>query len=347
MTLAEFVPGRRAGSIDEPVRLALDCLPDPSLVANGSDRIAFANKAYERLTGFASAEVEGKALTALLQPGPGDGALATTKSGVPKPVRLTSKPMAGQLVGQYRLVRLDEDDTRRSFVEELSAGLDIKGEFLARVSHELRTPLTAMQEGIDIVLDGLTGPLNPRQVEFLELARRNIQRITRLLRDYLELGSLKRGERLRPFQAVDLDRVLRECAGQWEDAEYAPTRPVWVEMDEPLVRDAIDRLVQNAIRHSGSEVCLALTSERGVATVAVADFGPGIPPDKLETIFEEFEQLSIGHGRTVGGVGLGLPIVKLIIELHGGRVWAESEPGRGACFCFALKTTTPPVEESS
>ena len=147
---------------------------------------------------------------------------------------------------------------------------------------------------------------------------------------------------LRP---CDLDRLLRESIERYGDADYAAGEPVWVEMDCERIRDVVDRLMQNAIRHSRSRIRVSLRVTNGKAVVTVADSGPGIPQNKLESIFGEFEQLSLGPGRTVGGVGLGLAIVKLVVERHGGRVWAESEVGKGACFRFSLKTCSPPVEK--
>jgi signal transduction histidine kinase len=139
---------------------------------------------------------------------------------------------------------------------------------------------------------------------------------------------------------------LHECADSYPQLRCEAAAPVWARIERPRIREVIERLVQNGLRHSGSEVSLKLLAAETEATVVVADSGRGIPPDKLEVIFDEFEQLSTGPGRTVGGVGLGLPIVKLIVEQHRGKVWAESQPGRGSRFCFTLKTCPAPVEKS-
>jgi len=342
MPLAEPAP---KAVLAEPIRLALDCLPDPSLVIGEDDAVVFANKAYERMTGFASREVERRALYKLTDSACLPGiALFRRKQGGFVPARIAVRPMTGDLAASFRIVRLDREETRRSAVEELTAGLDIRGEFLARVSHELRTPLTAMQEGIDVILDGLTGPLNAQQVEFLQLARRNVERLGRLVKDTLELGDLKRGNGIRAMAPANLDRLLQECAHAYPHTDYEPGPAVWAEIDEPRIRDVLERLIENAMRHSVTQIRLGLRCADGEATLAVADSGPGIPAAKIHTIFDEFEQLDLGPGRKVGGVGLGLPIVKLIVEQHGGRVWAESELGRGARFFFTLKTCPIPVE---
>ena len=342
MPLAESAP---TAALAPAVRLALDCLPDPTLVLDVDDMVVAANAAFGRMTGFPSSEFLGVPLSELGEPaGPAGLALFRQANGGFAPARVTVRRMAGELGARYRLARLDEEETRRSLVDELSAGLEVKSEFMARVAHELRTPLTALQEGIEVVLEGLTGPLNEQQIEFLELAKRNVLRLSRLVHDTLELGDLKRGDCPRPFRVADLEAIVRQCAQRYEDAHYEPRQPVWILADGLRIRDCVDRLIQNAVRHSGSRVCVTLLEHDGDAIVAVADSGPGIPPKKLEAIFDEFEQLSVGPGRTVGGVGLGLPIVKLVIEQHGGRIWVNSEPGQGACFYLALKTCPAPAE---
>ncbi|MCB1021301.1 MAG: PAS domain-containing sensor histidine kinase [Bryobacterales bacterium] len=337
--------------LNAPIRLAVDCLPDPSLVIEPDETIVHVNEAFETLSGYAGADVEGRRLADFLEP---DGSNADPRSarcrtrGGFVAVRVSIRPMAGVLGPNLRLVRVEEGgEPGGAFVDRLGAGLELEGEFLARISHELRTPLTAVQEGLDIVVDGLTGPLNDNQREFLGLARRNVQRLTRLVNDTLEFGRLKRGERGVQYGPVDLRALARASADAQPEVafECEADGEIWVTADPARVRDVIDKLVQNAIRHS-PHAAVAVRVHAGAleAVLEVVDSGAGIPKDKLEEIFEEYEQLSVGPGRTVGGVGLGLTIAKLIIEQHGGRIWAESEPGRGSRFSFSLKLCKPPVE---
>ena len=334
-------------------RLALDCLPDASLLIDQAGKVVFANQAYQLLTGYPSSDIEGQPLCELVEP---DGATAEPSRALCRSqhgflsLSAIIRPLAGDLGKRLRLVRLEESSQRRSLVDELSAGLQLEGEFLARISHELRTPLTAVQEGVDVVLEGLTGPLNERQKEFLQLAKRNVQRLIRLVTDTLEFDRLKRGERSGPRERINLESLIRDCVAQYERAAVicAPdARDVWVEAELKRIQDVLDKLLLNAVRHSSNaQIAVSLRCANGGAIVEVADSGPGIPADKLTEIFGEFQQLSTGPGRTVGGVGLGLTIAKLIIEQHGGRIWAESEPGRGSRFCIFLKTCTVSAEET-
>ena len=318
---------------------------------DASERILYANQAYERATGYPTADVEGQRLSDLMEP---DGSNADAASTLCRStlgflsMRAFIRPLASMAGDELRLVRLEEGGSPRgTIVERLGAGMELKGEFLARISHELRTPLTAVQEALDLVLDGLTGPVNEQQTEFLELARRNVRRLNRLVTDTLELDSLKRGHLPAPRERIDLAAVVRRGASRYAEVEiWCPQDAVWVEADADLIDNVLQKLIQNALRHSAhSRVQVSVRCSAGESTVEVADSGPGIPPDKLTDIFGEFEQLSVGPGRTVGGVGLGLTIAKLIIEQHGGRIWAESEPGNGARFYFALKTCLPTAEK--
>lgn len=337
--------------LKETIRLAVDCLPDPCLVIDPDEHMLYANAAYEQLTGYPSCEIEGRSLSDILEPNGSNAdpasALCRARTGF-LAMRAAIRPFAGGLDPGLRLVRLEEAEPPAAFVERLGAGLALEGEFLARISHELRTPLTAVQEGLDIVLDGLTGPLNDRQKEFLELSRRNVHRLIRLVNDTLELDGLKRGERPGLRERIDLTRLVSACAQAHGGVQFHSETPrqVWAEIDPRRIQDVLDKLIQNAIRHSSNTaVSVHLRAGALEAVVEVSDSGPGIPEDKLDDIFEEFEQLSVGPGRTVGGVGLGLTIAKLIVEQHGGRIWVESEPGRGARFFFSLMLCSPPAEK--
>jgi signal transduction histidine kinase len=333
------------------LRLALDCLPEASLLVDGAGNVLYANAAYYTLAGFPPAYLEGRRLEDFIERdrdcATGDRVLFRRKKSPLLSLRALIRPMAGANERRLQLVTLDGARPLSSTSRE-GSGVQIDASFLARVSHELRTPLTAMQEGIDVVLEGFAGPLNERQIEFLELARRNVRRLNRLVTDTFELDNLKRigGLATKP---VDLRRLVRESAALHPRTTCIPDGPPhWVDVDSARIRDALDRIIHNALQHGAeSPVQIEILSREDQATVVVADSGPGIPPDELAYIFGEYEQVSAGPGRTVGGVSLGLAIARLIIERHGGRIWAESELGRGSRFCFSLKVCPSPVEEIS
>lgn len=221
-----------------------------------------------------------------------------------------------------------------------------RSEIVAKLSHEFRTPLTAIQESVDILLDGLAGPLQPRQLEFLTLARRNVSRLKKLIDDLLDLSSLQKGSI--PLRMVEAD--LWTIARLAVEARQALGQPITLErtceprltaalVDPERTRQVVLRLLENVAVHSGCEARVRVSRAGDEVVVEVADAGPGIPEDKIASIFEAFSQLSTGPGRKVGGAGLGLTLAKHFIERQGGRLWLQSRPGDGTRFFVALKAT--------
>ncbi len=232
-------------------------------------------------------------------------------------------------------------------VDTLQRAVMVKSEFTSMVSHELRTPLTAIKEAIDIVEDQTAGPINEHQKNFLTLAKRNVDRLHRLINETLDFSKLERGEfRLQP-DWHDLNALVGEVVGQQAlaarknglEMQFAPDPElpmVWLDTDR--ISQVLVNLIGNAIRYCEKGAIRVYTRrrERDVL-VEVEDTGPGIPAESLKKIFDAFLQLSSGPHRRTGGSGLGLAISRKIIELHGGRIWVESELGRGSKFLFTLK----------
>ncbi len=215
------------------------------------------------------------------------------------------------------------------------------------VSHELRTPLTAIKEAVDVVADGTAGEVNKTQADFLTLAKRNVDRLHRLINDTLDFSKLERGEFNIEFGPRDLNALVAETVAQQRlaagkqglrlelalDGRLPPVR-----MDPDRISQVLTNLIGNAIRYGESGWIEVVTTRSGdEVVVRIQDTGPGIPEDKLNNIFDAFVQLSTGPGRRSGGTGLGLAICKKIIELHGGRIWVESEVGEGSAFSFSLR----------
>jgi PAS domain S-box-containing protein len=245
-------------------------------------------------------------------------------------------------------VAVAHDITERNrMVAAMERAMMVKGEFTSMVSHELRTPLTAIKEAIDIVADETAGPTNQNQAEFLQLAKRNVDRLHRLINDVLDFSKLERGESQLRHALHDLNALTREIVTQQQLAADKQGLRLELSLDEeiglvPMDADCISQvlvnLIGNAISHGARGLIEVSTQRRnGEAIVKVQDSGPGIPGNELERIFDAFVQLSTGLGRRVGGTGLGLAICKRIIELHGGRIWVESEIGRGSAFYFSLR----------
>lgn len=233
------------------------------------------------------------------------------------------------------------DVTRETEVDRM------KSEFIATVSHELRTPMTSIKGALGLLLGGAAGAVGPEQQELLTIAQSNIDRLIRLINDILDLSRIESGRlELRPT-AVNLNDIVIAAARELEGVRAERAIELLIDADPMLaaVRADPDRVGQvlinllgNAFKFSerGSRVTVTTRMAGRVVQVQVADNGPGIPPDQLESIFARFERASSPASRKAGGTGLGLAIARAIIEEHGGRIWAESKPGAGATFTFTL-----------
>jgi signal transduction histidine kinase len=225
----------------------------------------------------------------------------------------------------------------------------VKSEFIAVASHELRTPLTSALMGIHLLLEPRTGPLTPSQRHLIEMCRDDCNRLDRLTRELLDLSRLEAerspivpvtvspGELLRP--TADKLRPQIEAKGLTLHVDIDPAAP-GVLADRDQIERVIANLVNNAVRatNTGGSVTVRATAAPESVTIAVADTGIGIAPEHLPRLFDKFSQVP---GGTSGGAGLGLAIAKRIVETHGGRIWVQSEPGRGSVFSFTLPAAKP------
>jgi signal transduction histidine kinase len=220
-----------------------------------------------------------------------------------------------------------------------------KDEFVQNVSHDLRTPLTFVKAYVELLLDGTLGPITDPQRDSLDIVTQRTDAITRLVDDILTLQQLDRGAmRMMPVAMGDLVRSVVQGAEataaqtgitvRVEIAEALP--PVYVDRDR-LVQ-VLDNLLGNAIKFSpdGGIITVRIRPVDTAVQVEVADQGIGIPADKMDKIFERFYQVDGSSRRRFGGTGLGLAIVKRIVEAHNGKIWVDSEEGKGSTFSFTL-----------
>jgi heavy metal sensor kinase len=233
--------------------------------------------------------------------------------------------------------------TLNHMLHRLERGVQDKRRLVADASHELRTPLAAMRSELDVALR--YGRLQPEAVEVLESAREEVERMGRTVEDLLTLARFDEGrlELLpRPFA---LGPVIREVAA--ELGPIAADKQVTIVMDtddsvvtadRERVRQVVTNLVDNAVRysHPGGEVKVATWRRDGDVGIRVEDAGVGIPSPALPRVFDRFFRVDRARTRTPGGSGLGLAIAQEIVAAHGGRVWAESDEGRGSRFTVAL-----------
>ena len=244
----------------------------------------------------------------------------------------------GNTVG---MVTTLNDITRQKEVEKLKAG------FVAGVSHELRTPLVAIEKSISMMLDKSAGDVSDTQKQFLSIADRNLKRLSLLINDLLDLSKLEANRMQLKRELVNIEQAVNDAVSTLD--AWAKTKTVVIEKNItpglPLISADQNRIIQvlinligNAIKYTPSQgrITVSCGPEKDMIKVRVDDTGPGIPPEDIERIFEKFYQTRERPSSDIAGTGIGLTIVKEFIELHGGRVWAESEHGHGSAFIFTL-----------
>jgi signal transduction histidine kinase len=242
-------------------------------------------------------------------------------------------------------VNRTNDELRRLYAE-LETASQHKSDFLASMSHELRTPLNAIIGFSQVLREGMVGPVNEKQAEYLEDMLSSANHLLALINDVLDLSKVEAGQvelEKHPFSLREaLERgvvVVRERAsddGVSVALDADPDADV-VEGDERRIQQVIFNLLSNAVKFTPSGGAVDVTSARvnGEVRVSVADTGPGIAFEDQERIFEEFQQAVAGLEQREG-TGLGLALSKRLVELHGGRLWLESELGKGSTFVFTL-----------
>ena len=249
--------------------------------------------------------------------------------------------LLGLLVGQ-QLIR----DMFRRLVDanaKLERLNDQQAAFVSNVSHEFRAPLAVFKGAMDNLADGLHGPLQPDQLEPLAMCQKEVGRLTRLVRDLLDITRLEAGKLPLTKEEVILQEVLRSvgqvCGALAKDRGLSltmdlPDAPLRVTGDKDRLQQVFINLLSNAAKYTDAgSISVRLTSEPETAQISVIDTGRGIEAQDLERIFDKFERVGI---HTEEGAGLGLPIAKDIVELHQGQLWAESQPGRGSRFIVRL-----------
>jgi signal transduction histidine kinase len=263
-------------------------------------------------------------------------------------VDVTNRDELGALA---RNVNTMTDELQRLY-KELEATSKHKSDFLASMSHELRTPLNAIIGFSQVLRERLFGEVNAKQQEYLDDILTSANHLLALINDVLDLSKVEAGQMQLDVAAFSLHDALER--GVLMVREQATKSGVQVTLhangdlepvtgDERRIRQVVFNLLSNAVKFTpaGGLVDVAATRANGEVTVSVSDNGPGIAAVDRERIFEEFQQTEAGS-RELEGTGLGLALSKRFVELHGGRIWCDSEVGKGSRFMFTLPVT--PVE---
>ncbi len=244
-------------------------------------------------------------------------------------------------------VHIAKDISEHKKIENaLREAVELKTNFTSTVSHELRTPLASIKEGITIVLDGSAGSINKEQVEFLGIAKKNVDRLARLINNILDFQKLDADKMDFNMRFNDINEVIKEVREAMLSVAKQKNLNLILQLEgemHPLQFDrdriiqVLTNLINNAIKFTEKgSITISANRENDFLKVSIKDTGIGIKEEDVPSLFEKFKQLDTGLGRKTGGTGLGLSICKEIISKHKGKIWVESKIGQGSAFSFTL-----------
>lgn len=264
-------------------------------------------------------------------------------------------------IGRDITARKDMEQQLATSMEELQAAYDrlqaqhdelqsldrLKSQVLANVSHELRTPLVTIRGYNELMLAHEMGPLTERQRKGLEISAKSIQRLLALIENLIDFARLEKDRYRLPKEKVDVAGLVSDVVADTSDAMRArsikiglklPPEPVLVLGDSARLRQSLHNLLDNAEKfcEAGGVVSVEVTREQGFVVLVISDTGIGIPDSEKDRIFETFYQVDGSTTRQYPGLGIGLAIVKEVIDLHGGRVEVQSTLGKGTAFRVLL-----------
>src|ERR1700760_2870743 len=359
--LGRSVQEKRVTELNRQKESILNTVADGILGTDQHGRVTFANPAAARMLGTVPNALTGRFVHAIVHEDvygsptacashcyirrgllAKDGAhgqdIFYRPDGSSFPVEFTLTPMQvhGRITGSVLNFR---DVSQRQALDRM------KDEFVSTVSHELRTPLTSIRGSLGLLSTGLLGEVNEKAANLLRIAVNNSDRLVRLINDILDLERMESGRAplsFRPCSLSELAQQAIEAVTPVADSASVKlilrTEAVDFVADPDRLQQVMTNLLSNAIKFSPPDSTVTVSIEKSDEGVSlnVVDEGRGIPEDKLETIFDRFQQADASDSRQKGGTGLGLAICRTIVEQHRGRIWAERNPDRGSTFHVLL-----------
>jgi two-component system phosphate regulon sensor histidine kinase PhoR len=291
-----------------------------------------------------------------------DAVKAVTPGGAPLVVAYAERvPVERWIEAHVAAVRVGGDAGAQAIVlclrdlTEQRRSERMRADFVANASHELRTPLASLLGFIETLQGPAREDVKARE-RFLEIMRTQANRMSRLIDDLLSLSRIELKAHVRPETQVELTEIARTVVDGLAPLAsergvaveiLAADGPVWTQGDRDELIRVAENLIENAIKYgaSGRRVEIAVSTDVGkAARFAVRDFGPGIAIEHLPRLTERFYRVDVADSRDKGGTGLGLALVKHILQRHGGRLAIQSEPGLGATFVVTLELAAPPAD---
>lgn len=391
MGLAKHAAERRLKESESRFEAVLKSVADGIIATNARGQITYFNPSAEKLTGWTMKEAVGRGLSEIF-PLLNDGthepetdffsrfllpdvtfgacptALLRCKDGRETPIeyraahmRSDESQVAGAIISFWDITerRQAEAAAERAQSELLSAHASLASKhdelqtFYHTVSHEVKTPLTSAREFVSLVLEGLAGPINPTQAEYLSIAQQSCDQMRTCINDMLDVTRLETGKmrvELTPGELGPLvervAKVLQPAATQKQlnfSCTVDPATPS-IAMDETRIAQVVTNLLNNAIKFTperGTVSLIVRPGRSGFAEIEVTDTGRGIPEQQLERIFDRLYQVRTEDSMSCMGLGLGLYICKELSELHGGSIRVESVEGSGTTFIVELPVCPP------
>ena len=291
----------------------------------------FGEDNYQKMLPYIKTALLGKAVTFEIQPVDQNG-----NSYWMNATYIPDFDVDGEVKGFFAMA---DDITSRKEIERM------KSEFVSITSHEMRTPLTSIHGVIKLLFAGRLGSLSHSGKEMVNMALRNSERLVHLVNDVLDLERMQSGREIIQKRKCDSAQLIQQAVemlhpmaqkNQIELETNVQSIELWADRDRLL--QTLTNLISNAIKFSaaGSTVWITSQPQNQEVLFTVKDRGRGIPQDKLETIFERFQQVDASDSRKKGGTGLGLAICRHLIEQHGGKIWVESVYGQGSTFFVTI-----------
>jgi PAS domain S-box-containing protein len=347
-------------------RAMLEAIADGVMVTDDGNRIVLFNDAAERLLGLHRNQVDGRLAGEFI------GLFGKAGRAWQERLRRWQSAPAEISGGEYLAERITLDSGKvlsvhlapvgsgEEFIGTVAVFRDItqdvevdrlKSEFVATVSHELRTPMTAIKGYTEILMMGATGPLNDAQRQFLKIVKENSDRLGLLVNDLLDISRIESGQTRLNLDVVEITKLLEEIAASLREqcrtagksleivVQTEPDLPS-IQADPSRVSEILGNLAENAFLYTpeGGKITLRATARADGIQIDVADTGIGITPAERERLFERFYRGENPLVMATPGTGLGLPITKRLVEMHGGTIDVESEgvPGKGSTFHVLL-----------
>ncbi len=242
--------------------------------------------------------------------------------------------------------RKKTEQLQKKAIEDLKKVDRMKSDFISMVSHELRTPMAITREGVNQILDGIQGRINAKQEQILVISRNNIDRLTRIIDNLLNISTIEGGKQELKIALVNLSELVRQAASSFghkikekglELRLNLPKEKAEVYADSDKMIQVLSNLLDNAVKFTlQGFIEISVKEKEDSVECTISDSGIGISLEDLPRAFTKFQQFAERSGKSEKGTGLGLSIAKGIIELHNGKIFAESELGKGTKFTFIL-----------